>query len=259
MENIKLFVSIGFVIISLAMLWYLFIYDSTQARTRNFEDPTGTYAEAGEQDNTGYPDHTAYPSGPSDAVREESIYDDDYEEPTYQEESYTQEKVASADERFTDYHPSDRTYGEMRYIEKRYSRQGQVGTYKGPVVNGQPNGFAIFEYDNGDMYIGEYSDGKRNGYGNSVFKKGKRVQLREYKNGKRVFAENVKGVSYGSLKFNKGTYYGPIKKNKPHGFGYFKYKNSDLYIGAYRNGKRDGGGNSVFAQSGNIEPQTVSQ
>ncbi len=251
MENIKLFVSIGFVILSLAMLWYLFIYDSPRtASGPRFDDSPPAYTEI-QQDYGTEEEYIDSRLEPSDAVKEESMYDDRYEEETV--------KTVPAENHLSDYSPSNRTYGEMRYIEKRYSREGQLGTYKGPVVNGKPQGFAIFQYDNGDLYIGEYADGKRSGYGNSIYKKSKRIQLREYKNGEKVFAENVKGVSYGSLNFNKGTYYGPIKKNKPHGFGYFRYKNGDLYIGTYRNGTRDGGGNSVFAQNGTIEPQTVSQ
>jgi len=154
--------------------------------------------------------------------------------------------------------PPSPNYSGVRYIQKKYSRDGQIGTYKGPMLNGKPHGFAVFRYDNGNMYVGEYRNGARNGYGNSIFKKDNRVQLRKYVNGKQTLAKNIYGIVYLSIRFvngpgKSGTYHGPTKNKKPHGYGYFKYDNGDIYIGTYRNGQRDGAGNSIFSNSGYIE------
>ncbi len=365
MENLKMFMNIGFVILCLAMLWYLFTYDpprKVQAENPNFEEgfeyegSNDTYTETtpayADRSGTTYPSedrysdyNSGYSSGasrdyttPSTTYRNtEPTYQYEERESTYQyeepittaekkertgifgglfgggsnkpKERTTYERPAEPefDQRETtteyykedyqtdyrnnsydtrrkpyDYNPyvnddynepkpkkrrakkqaapasSRNNYSGVRYIEKRYSRDGQLGTYKGPMLNGKPHGFAVFRYDNGNMYVGEYRNGARNGYGNSIYKKDRRIQLRKYVNGNKTLAKNIHGITYGSIRFvngpgKNGTYYGPVKNGKPHGYGYFKYENGDIYIGAYRDGQRDGAGNSIFSQSGYIE------
>ena len=137
------------------------------------------------------------------------------------------------------------------YKSERYTRDGKLGTYSGPMQNGVPHGFGIFEYDNGDKYIGEYRYGKRFGFGNSIFKKQGKIQVRQYEDNRKVSQRDIKGVSYGSMSFvhggTKGTYYGPLYQKQPHGFGYFKMANGDLYIGSYQYGNRNGAGNMIYS------------
>ncbi len=147
--------------------------------------------------------------------------------------------------------PPSRPTSSMVYRTKRFSRDGKLGTYRGPMLGGEPHGFAIFEYDNGDMYVGEYRYGQRNGYGNSIFKKRNKIQLRKYQNGDKIVQKNIQGVKYGNVGFvhggEKGTYIGPVRNGQPHGFGYFKYNNGNMYIGSYQAGKRNGTGNLVYS------------
>ncbi len=141
--------------------------------------------------------------------------------------------------------------GEILYRPKRFSRDGKLGTYKGPMKDDEPHGFAVFEYDNGDIYIGEYRYGTRNGYGNSIFKNKSKVQLRKYLNGDKILQKNIGGVSFGSMTFvhggEKGLYKGPMRNGQPHGFGYFKYNNGNMYVGSYQEGKRNGTGNLIYS------------
>lgn len=341
MENLKMFMNIGFVILCLAMLWYLFTYDPpTNPRSSSvYEAERGTDYQESDEEYTSYADRSAESyttdrsyqdrkstyTPPAPVTREEYTYEepvretqtryndrntsydyvDDYanqatdyverEEksgffdnifgartkkkettydvrptPEFDEYDYSKDKPKNYDPYYDDRtatrQPRPRqkqkaspppvatqpSYSGIRYVEKRYSRDGRLGTYKGPMRNGKPHGFATFRYDNGDMYVGEYRNGARNGYGNSIYRQSKKIQLRKYADGNKLEARNISGVTYGNMRFvngknQNGTFYGPLKNGKPHGYGYFKYENGDVYIGTYRNGKRDGYGNSIYA------------
>lgn len=148
--------------------------------------------------------------------------------------------------------PNNNRYSDKPvYRTERYTRDGKIATYKGPMYNGNPHGIGILEYDNGDIYVGEYRNGQRTGFGNSIFKKRGMVQVRKYVAGKKVEQRTVPQVSYGTMSFvhggQKGTYYGPLYKQKPHGFGYFKMHNGNTYIGSYQYGRRNGWGNLIYA------------
>ena len=41
--------------------------------------------------------------------------------------------------------------------------------YNGQVENGEPSGLGVIYYPNGNMYIGEWKDGKRNGQGTFTY------------------------------------------------------------------------------------------
>jgi len=220
MGNIKGFMNIGFVILCLGLLWYLFTTDSTQTGNlqTNIPKTTNPYPKEKTRPNRKYPDDLSFnpqngsnltPAGPSQAYS-----------------------------------------GKILGGKRRFSRDGKLGTYTGPLRGDNPHGFAVFEYDNGDMYVGEYQNGARSGYGNSIFKKRGQVQLRRYSNGEMKMKENIRGAKYGSLAFihagTKGTYLGPMRERQPHGFGYFKYSNGDMYVGSYQNGVRNGAGNLIF-------------
>ena len=347
MENLKMFMNIGFVILCLAMLWYLFTYDppKNQRVSSGYEAERGTDYQESDEEYTSYADRSAesyttdrnyqdrqpaYTPPTPPPAREEYTYEepiretqtryndsrnssydyvDDYSnqandyiaqedkggffdnifgsrkkrEPVYDARPTPEFEDEYVNTKPKDYNPyyKDRTAeptprprqktqpapppkvatqpssSGIRYVEKRYSRDGRLGTYKGPMRNGKPHGFATFRYDSGDMYVGEYRNGARNGYGNSIYRQSKKIQLRKYVDGNKIEARNISGVTYGSMRFvngknQNGTFYGPLKNGEPHGYGYFKYENGDVYIGTYRNGKRDGYGNSIYA-NGRIE------
>ena len=55
--------------------------------------------------------------------------------------------------------------------------------YNVQVENGEPSGLRVIYYPNGNMYIGEWKDGKRNGQGTYTFQEGSRYEG-EWKDGK---------------------------------------------------------------------------
>jgi len=328
MENIKTFMNIGFVILCLALLWFLFTADGSSASTSNnslrnsgldkvvnntprSSNPYGTernideryrqtaprtytetaprtYNEPAPRESRNYGRELEYaqpkteskkgildrwlggddkttnrvieehPRNPRDDQFARDILDGDrgieYErKPSYREDLPPAPPPVTTNDRYQQKQQPAQQYnsGEIVGREKRFSRDGKLGTYRGPMRGGLPHGFAVFEYDNGDMYVGEYHNGARGGFGNSIFKKQGKIQLRKYSNGEKLMNKNIKGVRYGNMAFVhggvKGTYYGPMRERQPHGFGYFQYKNGDIYIGSYQKGKRNGAGNLIFA------------
>lgn len=222
MGNIRGIMNIGFVILCLLLLVYLFTADTSHIDESANSQPqtTNPYLEEDARPN----DREQYREGLPPEPRRESN---------------------------SPIGPSNAYSGKIIGGKKRFSRDGKLGTFTGPMYGDSPHGFAVFEYDNGDIYIGEYYNGARSGYGNSIFKKRGLIQLRRYSNGEMTLKENIRGVRYGSQEFvragAKGTYFGPLRERQPHSFGYFKYSNGDIYIGSYKNGVRNGAGNLIFA------------
>ncbi len=283
----KAFLNIGFVLLCLGMLWYLFTFNpnnstDSQIRTENrdtyveddydFDDEDVESGRSGRVINEApidYEEVDDYPSRrksggifgrsdteePTSRRRPQENYD--YDAPYASENPYDrkdtyQEPVTSSrrsNSQYAEPEKNTNTYG-LRFGSKRFSRDSRLGTYKGPMLNGQPHGFGVFEYDNKDLYIGEYRNGQRNGWGNSIYRRSNKVQLRQYSKGKKIDSNNVPTVTYGTMRYvhggSKGTYYGPMKNREPHGFGYFRYDDNSMYIGSYKNGKRDGSGCMVY-------------
>lgn len=73
------------------------------------------------------------------------------------------------------------------------------------------NCFGISNFQNGDVYVGMWSDGLMHGFG-------------------------------GYLYFNGNRYFGEFKNHQRSGSGIFVNKNSEIYVGEYKNDKRDGVG-----------------
>jgi hypothetical protein len=89
-------------------------------------------------------------------------------------------------------------------------------------------------YHDGDVYEGEFKDGKSNGYGIYKFKSGD-VYEGEFKDDK----FEGKGI----YKYKNGDIYkGEFKNNKKDGKGIYIWKNGDNYDGEWKNGKKHGEG-----------------
>jgi len=91
--------------------------------------------------------------------------------------------------------------------------------YEGDFVDGRRAGKGKYSYANGDKYDGEFQDNKKHGIGRLTY------------NG-------------------KGEYYGFFENGKKHGEGMFKYPNNDIYSGWWRYGKKHGKGTYVFSDTG---------
>ena len=112
-------------------------------------------------------------------------------------------------------------------------------------------------YTNGEVYVGEFKDGKKHGHGTYTFADGG-VYVGEFredrKNGRGTFylADGTKYVGeyrdavmhgQGTLTFADGSkYVGEFRDGKANGQGTYTEANGDMYVGEIRNFKRHGQG-----------------
>ena len=129
------------------------------------------------------------------------------------------------------------------------SENGEEGKYQLKTENDElktsSRGFTgqgTATYDNGDIYQGEYIDGKRQGNGIYRYEKTKHVYEGEW-------YENVKQGIGKMDYFNIGTYHGYWENGRRHGEGVFTYKNGDVYSGWWRYGQKEGYGTYLFKET----------
>lgn len=99
----------------------------------------------------------------------------------------------------------------------------------------------IYRFSNGDMYIGRLLDGKMIGIGSYIFSPDE--ELEEGSINTEYIGNFSNGVrdGKGSFTFSNGNeYIGNFKENKSSGIGRMKYNNGDEYIGNWEDGKKEG-------------------
>lgn len=135
------------------------------------------------------------------------------------------------------------------FAEQDFTRDGLPCTYTGAIdANGRFHGVGLVEYKNGNRYVGQFENGERSGYGNSIFVGSKKVFYRQYRRDQKdhLMNEERKSWKYGSKSFGRegqrGIYSGPMIAGKPEGFGVYRYQNGDVFIGEYAGGLRNGVG-----------------
>ena len=107
------------------------------------------------------------------------------------------------------------------------------------------NCFGLDKFPDGDIYEGEFKNGKRHGKGIYTFADGEK-HIGEFKND----TLNGRGISF----FISGNKYeGEFKNGKRHGRGVFTFANGEKYTGEYINGKRNGRGIVIFPNGDNYE------
>ena len=116
-----------------------------------------------------------------------------------------------------------------------YSQKGIV-KYEGEMINGVYNGNGKYIYPNGEIYIGQWSNGKRHGKG-----------ILYYDNGKIAYEGDFVNDFYdgcGTYYYEKGGYYeGEWKKGKKDGKGIIYYENGKIkYKGDFVNNFYEGYG-----------------
>ena len=94
------------------------------------------------------------------------------------------------------------------------------------------NKIEIKEYENGNKYIGQFVNGKREGYGIMNFSNGGKYEG-HWKNG---LAEG-KGIEYYQ---NGDRFEGDYHEDEEHGQGVYYFKNGDRIMGDYINGNKVG-------------------
>jgi len=118
-------------------------------------------------------------------------------------------------------------------------------------------------YKNGDVYEGDYEEGKRHGSG--VYKWAKHVTDEESgelkldvdEEGNTVFSSTYTGQYVANLKEGEGVfeypdggkYQGNWRHDKRHGDGVYWYPNGDIYSGEWRFGTKHGRGTFIHADS----------
>ena len=100
-----------------------------------------------------------------------------------------------------------------------------------------------------DIYIGEYEDINREGYGKYI-RKNKSYYIGQWQND----YEHGKGAIYSEIYSNNNyiIYEGDFKEGKPNGIGKCVYDNGNYYIGEFLNGIRHGKG-TIYYKNNNIK------
>jgi len=116
-----------------------------------------------------------------------------------------------------------------------------------PPVKPKPpqNGFGKFTYDNGDVYEGNWINGKRHGKGKYDYADGISWYDGEWVDDKKE--------GYGTEHYpDNDEYKGYFKNGKRNGKGIYKYVNGDIYDGNFTNSIRTGKGKYTWKKSGNV-------
>jgi hypothetical protein len=133
------------------------------------------------------------------------------------------------------------------------------------------NCFGTFTFADGEKYVGEFKDDKRNGQGTATFASGSGGYVGEWKDGKYngQGTHTFKGSKYvgefkdykrdgqGTLTFATGQkYVGEFKNDIWHGQGTFTFSDGTVYVGEYKDGKYNGRG-TLYASNGSIINQGI--
>ncbi|XP_057312206.1 radial spoke head 1 homolog [Hydractinia symbiolongicarpus] len=120
--------------------------------------------------------------------------------------------------------------------------ENDIGVYDGDRnADGARHGHGKACFPNGDIYEGEYEDGKRNGCGSYKFKAAKYVG--KYSNGKRQ--------GDGQMYYPDGsTYNGQWNDGDKNGVGVYTYPNGDVYEGEWKDDQKHGKGVYTYKSTG---------
>lgn len=145
------------------------------------------------------------------------------------------------------------------YVENRRSDDG---SYTGYLVNGVRHGQGTFRWDDGAVYEGNWSHGKRDGYGKMTTASGD-VYEGPFVDGKRhgegtyrwadgayytgAWVENQR-TGNGVMVYSSGSRYeGQFVNGTPHGTGTYTWTDGARYVGSYVDGQRHGQGKMKYS------------
>jgi hypothetical protein len=112
----------------------------------------------------------------------------------------------------------------------------EIGCISGDCTSGE----GVFVHVSGERYEGDWSGGKRDGWGVHFYGNGKKRYEGQYVAGKR----QGKGIYYFP---NGDRYVGEFQNDHLNGKGTYYYANGDRYNGMFRNDRRNGRGTYVYA------------
>ena len=110
-------------------------------------------------------------------------------------------------------------------------------TYVGEWKDGKKNGQGTYTYASSAKYVGEWKDGKKNGQGTYTF--AGETYVGEYKDDKKN--------GQGTYTFAGDKYVGQYKDGKQNGQGTYTFASGNKYVGEYKDNKRNGQGTYTFA------------
>ena len=136
------------------------------------------------------------------------------------------------------------------FFGKIFYDNGNKGTYKGFIINGKREKKGIMEYPNNYIYIGNWLNDEKSGYGIIINKK---VDNLEKNNKKKIIKTTFQLLNeekYNDLFQRNGFYFnniieiykGYFKNNKKEGLGEFLDENGNYYKGNWENDKKNGEG-----------------
>ena len=111
--------------------------------------------------------------------------------------------------------------------------------YNGQIINGKKNGFGKMNYENGDLYEGNWKDGLREGEGTLINNNGAKY----YGIWENDSLKDKIEIEY----INGDIYKGNLKEGKKNGFGIYTYKLLNIvYEGYFENDFKNGKGKITF-------------
>jgi len=155
---------------------------------------------------------------------------------------------------------------------KKETLQYVGGNYVGETLNGVPEGFGTYTYDNGDVCWGEFKSGVMQGKG--VFKyangdhyegdfkddKPHGIGVFTFKDGTVYEGEFKEEVmeGYCKIRYSDGRLYeGQMHQDKRHGRGRMTLPSGDYYDGEWANGRKHGKGYYKFANGDSYDGDYV--
>jgi len=161
--------------------------------------------------------------------------------------------------------------------EKRGVLRFDNGVYRGetkvtPESYSTAHGYGTFNANNGEMYIGQWFNGKREGKGIKAWEDG-REYIGQWNNNRRsgygIMTHPNGDVYIGELQFgfqqghgmlrsaDGDKYIGEWNVNERHGFGVMHFKNGDIYAGEWQHNKKEGHGLYRFSDGKYVEGEWV--
>ncbi len=111
-----------------------------------------------------------------------------------------------------------------------------------PVIDSSLVNEKIYEFTNGDVYIGAIVNGNMDGMGSYIFDPKQGLDTMGNVEYIGEFKDNIREGGGTFIYKNGNEYIGNFSDNISNGIGRMKYKNGDEYLGHWKNGKKDGHG-----------------
>lgn len=115
---------------------------------------------------------------------------------------------------------------------RQYDNGGYIGELN---ENNNPDGLGGYFWDSGEIYLGTWKDGERNGFGTQFYQKDSKLYEGEYKNGMRYGL----GIIYLA---NNDYYEGEFVDDYYDGQGTYFWANGAKWVGSFREGGPHGRG-----------------